>query len=165
MDDQLQQLEDRVGRWLDALGLDLDYRVTRTDEGHLVELKGPDEKLFTQDDGKLLLAFQYLINRVEEKHEGPRVVLEVGDFRERKRKMLASLARETAERVVKAGRKESLGWFNPYERRLIHLSINDFPELASYSLGRDYEKEVFIDLRDQIPADILAETDRKKDRR
>ncbi len=165
MDEQLQQLEDRVGRWLDALGLELDYRITRNDEGHVVELRGPDEKLFLEEDGKLLLAFQYLINRVEERHEGPRVILDAGDFRERKRKLLAGMAREAAMRVEKSGHRESLGWFNPYERRLIHLSINDFTELASYSLGRDYEKELFIDRRDNIPRDILEETDRKKERR
>ena len=165
MDEQLQQLEDRVGRWLDALGLELDYRISRNEEGHLVELKGPDEKLFVQDDGRLLLAFQYLINRVEERHEGPRVILDVGDFRERKRKLLANVAREAAERVERSGNRESLGWFNPYERRLIHLSINDFKELASYSLGRDYEKELFIDRRENIPQDVLAETDRKKGNR
>ena len=70
----VQSLEERVGRWLDALNLDLDYRVTPGEEGNVVELKGPDEGIFLEADGKLLLAFQYLMNRVEERHNGPRVI-------------------------------------------------------------------------------------------
>lgn len=163
-EESLHTLEERVGRWLDALNLDLDYRVSASEEGNLVELKGPDEKLFVDDDGRLLLAFQYLINRVEERHQQPRVILDVGDFRQRKQRGLGRLADDAAIRVLKSGRRESIGVFNPYERRLIHVHISAHPELGSYSLGRDYEKELFIDLKENIPPEAKADYQRKRDR-
>jgi spoIIIJ-associated protein len=161
----VQTLEERVGRWLEALNLDLDYRVKPSEEGNVVELKGPDEGIFLEADGKLLLAFQYLINRVEDRHNGPRVILDVGDFRQKKQSALGRMAEDAAMKVEKSGQRESLGFFNPYERRLIHVTVNQFPGLTSYSLGTDYEKELFVDLKENEPVGAKDAYKSKRPRR
>lgn len=102
--------------------------------------------------GETLDAIQYLtrlvINRGNEGYK--RVSLNIGDYREKRENTLQALARKNAARVRKYGRNVVLDPMNPYERRIIHTTIQEIEGVTSHSVGSDGERKVVISLEEGV---------------
>ncbi len=101
--------------------------------------------------GETLDAIQYLmrlvINRgVEDSKK--RVSLNIGNYREKREATLRGLAAKNAARVKKYGRNVVLDPMNPYERRIIHTTIQEIEGVSSHSVGSDNERKVVITLEE-----------------
>ena len=96
--------------------------------------------------GETLDAIQYLtrlvINRGTEDYR--RVSINVGNYREKRENTLRSLARKNAAKVRKYGRNVVLEPMNPYERRIIHTTLQDIEGVTSHSVGSDGDRKVVI---------------------
>lgn len=133
---------------LDGLGVE-DAKITLTEA---------DETLLIQVDcdnnygavvgrrGETLDAIQYLtrlaINKGGAQYR--RISVNVGDYREKRENTLRALARKNAERVKRYGRNVVLDPMNPYERRLIHTTIQEIEGVESHSVGSDDNRKVVI---------------------
>lgn len=100
--------------------------------------------------GETLDAIQYLTRLVINKGSQGyrRVALNVGDYREKRENTLRALAQKNAARVKKYGRNVVLDPMNPYERRIIHTTIQEIEGVSSHSVGSDSERKVVITLED-----------------
>lgn len=98
--------------------------------------------------GDTLDSLQYLtrlfINRSENNYE--RVTLNVGDYRKKRESTLRSLAQRSAERVKKYGRNVVLDPMNPFDRRIVHTTVQGIEGVSSHSVGSDDERKVIITL-------------------
>lgn len=98
--------------------------------------------------GETLDAIQYLvrlvINRGSETTK--RVSLNIGNYREKRAATLRALAKKNAEKVKKYGRNVVLDPMNPYERRIIHTTIQEIEGVDSHSVGSENERKVVITL-------------------
>jgi len=65
-------------------------------------------------------------------------------FRKRKEKNLREYAQKVARQVHESGRNEILDLMNPYERRIVHIAVNQVPGITSESLGDGFLKRVKI---------------------
>lgn len=102
--------------------------------------------------GETLDAIQYLtrlvINRGSEEYK--RVSINVGDYREKRENTLRSLARKNAAKVRKYGRNVVLEPMNPYERRIIHTTVQEIEGVTSHSVGSDDDRKVVITLEEGV---------------
>ncbi len=102
--------------------------------------------------GETLDAIQYLtrlvINRGSEEYK--RVSINVGNYREKRENTLRSLARKNAAKVRKYGRNVVLEPMNPYERRIIHTTVQDIEGVTSHSVGSDSDRKVVITLEEGV---------------
>jgi spoIIIJ-associated protein len=57
------------------------------------------------------------------------------------------MARFLAERARQSGLDQELGPLNPYERRIVHLTIAEDPTVSSHSVGDAFVKSVIISAR------------------
>ena len=57
---------------------------------------------------------------------------------------LVELVREVASQVQSTGEAKELHPMNPYERRLAHITVRDFEDLASHSVGDAFLKKIII---------------------
>lgn len=100
--------------------------------------------------GETLDAMQRLTRLVVNKGgEGfKRVTINVGNYRERREVTLRDLAKRNADKVKKYGRNMSLDPMNPYERRIIHTTIQSIEGVDSHSEGsdKDSDRRVVISL-------------------
>lgn len=100
--------------------------------------------------GETLDAIQYLtrlvINRGSEDYK--RVSINVGDYREKRENTLRALARKNAAKVKKYGRNVILDPMNPYERRIIHTTVQEIEGVTSHSVGNDDDRKVVITLEE-----------------
>jgi spoIIIJ-associated protein len=82
-------------------------------------------------------ALQYLlslvINKITEQYT--RVVLDVADYRSKREETLQRLARRVADKVAKTRRSITLEPMNPYERRIIHSTLQEYKNIDTQSIG------------------------------
>ncbi|MCI6400401.1 MAG: RNA-binding cell elongation regulator Jag/EloR [Candidatus Fimivicinus sp.] len=102
--------------------------------------------------GETLDALQYLTSLVANRsaEEYIRISLNVGDYREKRDETLRGLARKNANQVLKYGRNVTLEPMNPYERRVIHTTIQEMEGVQSHSVGSDSDRRVVISLEEGV---------------
>ena len=120
--------------------LELTYEIKKKDETIYVIFDGEDKSLLLREDGSLLLAFQHILNKVSPH----KVQADCEFYRRRKEKRLREYAQEVAHQVSETGRKEVLDLMNPYERRIVHIAVNQVPGITSESLGEGFLKRVKV---------------------
>ena len=101
--------------------------------------------------GETLDAIQYLMRLVINKgvdDSKKRVSLNIGNYREKRETTLRNLAAKNAARVKKYGRNVVLDPMNPYERRIIHTTIQEIEGVNSHSVGSDNDRKVVITLEE-----------------
>lgn len=143
---EVQALTDRLLR-----GLGLEVEVTAVDASATieVEVEGPDSDLLLDRRGEALNALQYLLNRIVYRgHKGKKIHVDSGGYRKVREEEIAEIARRTAEKAKARGEECVLSPLNPYERRLVHLALKEFPGVETRSLGDGFLKRVAI-----IPAE------------
>ncbi len=111
---------------------------------------GEDYGIVIGRRGENLDAIQYLTRLVANKYktadEYSRISVNVGNYREKRKNTLRELARKNAEKVLKYGRNVTFEPMNPYERRIIHTTIQEIEGVTSHSVGADAGRRVVITL-------------------
>ena len=122
-------------------------------EGCVLTLNGDDVGFIIGRRGETLDALQYLTglvaNRVDNAYY--RVTIDVGNYREKRDKTLAELARKVGGQAAKTGRKTSLEPMNPYERRIIHTTVQEIEGATSWSVGSEPNRHVVVGPSDDNP--------------
>jgi spoIIIJ-associated protein len=96
--------------------------------------------------GERLSALQHLVNLMLSKEMGTwtRVLVDVEDYRGRRERQLRDLALRAAARVVETGKMLQLEPMPALERRWIHLTLRDNPDVATQSIGEEPNRRVVL---------------------
>jgi predicted RNA-binding protein Jag len=96
--------------------------------------------------GERLSALQHLVNLMLSKEMGSwtRVLVDVEDYRGRRERQLRELAQRAAARVVETGKMLQLEPMPALERRWIHLTLRDHPDVATQSIGEEPNRRVVL---------------------
>ena len=104
-----------------------------TDNGLRLCINAETMGLLIGRRGETLDAMQYLVSLVANKNRKEdgylRVTLDTEGYRSRREETLKRLARKNATHVRQTGRPVSMEPMNPYERRVLHSALQDFPAL------------------------------------
>lgn len=97
--------------------------------------------------GKLLDDIQYLAGLVANSGEKEyfRLTINAGNYRLRREKTLESLAQKVAAKVLKRGSRVVLEPMSPYERRVIHLAIENIEGVKSHSEGEGLNRHIIVE--------------------
>lgn len=132
---------------LRAMGLSEVEVSTVTHENIIqVRLSGDVAGVAIGRHGETLDALQYLAGLAANRGEGDyvRVVLDSGNYRDKRRATLEQLARRLANSALRTGRSTTLEPMNPYERRIIHSAISQIEGVTSASTGEEPNRCVVI---------------------
>lgn len=130
-----------------GLGIEAKFQALSTeDESQVIDIITPESALLIGKQGKNLDALQYLtniaINRDADKRV--RVLLDIEGYRARRKETLVALVKKVADEVRQTGRSVSLEPMNAYERRIVHLTLKEDPDIATESMGEGEERRVVI---------------------
>lgn len=111
-----------------------------------VSVKSEDTGLLIGRDGQNLAAVQYLASRMITRAVGAQVRIQVdaGDYHVRQDSRLQELALSLAEKVKATGKVQTTRPLSAYQRRVIHLALQDDPEVQTRSSGEGALKHVVI---------------------
>jgi len=115
----------------------------------ITEVNEDDKGIIIGKRGNTLDVLQFLLSLIVNKKREAYVktVLNIQDYREKREETLKNLARRTAERCRYYKRKIKLEPMNPYERRVIHSTLQEERDIVTYSEGNDPFRKVVVDLK------------------
>ena len=113
-----------------------------------IDCKPSDAKLLIGKKGQTLEAIQFLLRqmckgtRIEQSH----FLLDVANYRQRRREMIVDQAKEGAVAVLNGESEEvELVSMSAFERRIVHKYLQEhFPELSSNSKGEEPDRRIVI---------------------
>jgi spoIIIJ-associated protein len=112
----------------------------------VLDVDGEDLGLLIGRRGQTLASLQYLLNLIVAKQIGKRAAfgVDVDGYRRRREESLVNLAKRTAARVRGTGRSVTLEPMPPNERRIVHITLADDPNVMTVSIGEGEGRKVAI---------------------
>jgi spoIIIJ-associated protein len=131
----------------DAFDAEASVEVEAVDEETLeAKMTGDDLGLLIGPKGQTLQAVQELTRAVLQKEGpgGPRLRLDVGGYRERRREALSRFTHQIAEQVLSSGTATSLEPMGAADRKVVHDTVNEIDGVTTISEGEDARRRVVI---------------------
>jgi spoIIIJ-associated protein len=149
MNEICQQAQTFLNDVFSGCQLDLDARAAESADGCLLELDGEDASLLRSEGGELLSAVEHLVNQAFGRAlpQGERIICDVQNFRATREAELRAMARHAAERVRTTRSAFTFGPMNSNERRIIHTSLAEEPDLHTESIGEGSARRLKVSLK------------------
>lgn len=140
-----------LSKVFDAMDLKVEIMIDKPEDSNVVsvELKGDDMGVLIGKRGQTLDSLQYLTNLAVNKHAENyvKVKIDTEDYRKRRRETLENLARNIAYKVKRTKRPVSLEPMNPFERRVIHSTLQNDKFVTTHSEGEEPYRHVVVTLK------------------
>ena len=114
-----------------------------------LNVKGDDLSLLIGRRGQTLASLEYIVKLIvagQLKTWLP-LTVDVAEYKKRRYDSLQRLALHLAEDVRDRGRPITLEPMPPNERRIIHLTLADHPDVITHSIGEGETRKVVISLK------------------
>lgn len=133
-----------IKQMIELMTIELDFQISNGKGFLKVDFTGGDYRLMLYQNGNLLNAVQYILNRLFSDVIGKKIYCECEKFRKNREYELTNLAHRYAKTVRRTGKAINLRELNPFERRIIHMTINKYSDLESKSAGDSFQKVITI---------------------
>ncbi len=112
----------------------------------VLNIEGRDLGLLIGHHAETLSALQYLMRAIVNQytHRWMNIVVDVENYRQRRKENLRRLALRMAEQVARTGRPVVLEAMPAADRRLIHIALRDHPDVYTVSVGKEPRRKVTI---------------------
>jgi len=133
------------------MNVSVDIDTEENEEALTLRITGKDSGIIIGRRGETLDALQYLTSLVVNKNreDYKRVTVDIENYRQKREETLVRLANRLAERVVRYRKNVTLEPMNPYERRIIHSSLQNNKMVETYSVGDEPNRKVVITIKQQ----------------
>ncbi len=148
----LKQVEDLSKELFELIGLKPDIEIShdKENEAVLVELKSDDSTgLIIGRRGETILSIQSVLGMMVRQKVGGwvRIVVNIGDWREKQEEQLKELAKTAAERARETGEPQRLYNLSASQRRVIHLTLSEDKDVKTESEGEGRDRHLVISLK------------------
>jgi spoIIIJ-associated protein len=150
VEEQAEVAEEFLAGLLDRMGLSAELDWGEVEGVMYVDVFGGEESeemgLLIGRHGQTLDALQEVVRSAVQRRTQARcrVIVDVEDYRKRRRSQLMEKARSVAARVRRTGRPERLEPMSPYERKIVHDAANEVGGVETASEGEDPQRRVVI---------------------
>jgi spoIIIJ-associated protein len=129
-----------------SLGIEATMEITEDAEAISIVLETEDTGIVIGYHGETLEALQLILSLTLAKENGEfkRVSIEAGDYKKNRTEWLERLALDAKERALSEGREVYLSELKSWERRVVHLLLQDDKEVASESSGEGKDRVLVI---------------------
>jgi spoIIIJ-associated protein len=125
----------------------IEIRSGQPSEETVLEVHAESSALLIGRKGQTLEALQYLVTRIVGERpgtEGPHVVIDVENYRERRRKSLEDMALRLGEKAKRQRKTVTVDALSAADRRIIHTALQDDPWVTTRSLGQGSYRRLLI---------------------
>lgn len=145
MEEKVSELLENI---LGLLGLEGSFEVEEKEEGVFVSIDATEPGKLIGKNGETLAALQLLMNLAMSRQMGmensKRVIVDVSSWRQSKEEDLAHRARGWAERVLETKEAMELDPMPAWQRRIVHMTIEQTPGVTSESVGEGADRHMII---------------------
>jgi spoIIIJ-associated protein len=150
VEQQARVAEEFVAGLIERMGLAAEIDWGEVEGVMYVDVLGGEESegmgLLIGRHGQTLDALQEVVRTAVQRQTQTRcrVIVDVEDYRKRRRSQLVQKARSLAARVKRTGRPERLEPMSPFERKIVHDAANTVEGVETSSEGEDPQRRVVI---------------------
>ena len=139
-------VENFLNNFLNKISSNIEYTVKNENGLVYVNIKGEDSTRLIGYRGEALNALQTLLTTVASKNreESVKVILDIGNYKDARKKTLEELARKVEKTVKKTGKSVTLEPMNAYERKILHTELQNSEFVKTYSVGEGDRRRVVI---------------------
>lgn len=125
---------------------DITYTVSYENDFLNVKIDGDNASKLIGYRGDVLNSLQTILNSIASKHleSKVRVILNIGNYKEKREKALEELADKVSKTVSKTGKSITLEPMVAYERKIIHNRLQQNSHVRTYSIGEEPYRKVVI---------------------
>ena len=127
----------------------LTYTIKVENNNVLIDISGNDTGYLIGYRGEVLNSLQNILTNVISKDFNGkiRVLLNIGGYREKREKDLEILASKIAGSVIKTRKSITLEPMTAYERKIIHLKLQDNDKVETHSVGEEPYRKLVVSLK------------------
>lgn len=142
----LEEVREVLSSVLAGMGFEATVEVYDAHDFIAADVTVDNTALFIGQKGETIDALQYLTNASVYKGRPfiKRIVLDAEGYRQRRVEAVQGLAHRTARRAIREGRPVELPPMNASERRVVHLYLQDNPQVTTASEGNGEDRKVKI---------------------
>ncbi len=141
-----QKAQEVLENILQPFGFETSIEVIEDNDCVTLNIKGDGSGILIGRKGQTLDALQYVVNKIV--HRSPNVtkqiIVDTEGYREKRKETLIELAKRLSERAKTREGPVSTSPLNPFERRIIHLALQDDADLTTKSTGEGIYRSVVI---------------------
>ena len=144
--DILMEVQEYLKNILEGMGLEVSFEVSTKENVTTLKMYSSNNAILIGKNGGNLealtvLARQFIKNITS---NGPRIMLDVEDYKDRQIKKLERFAKNLARDVVRTKTDVEMDNMNSYERRIVHNVLSDFKGVRTESVGEEPNRHVVI---------------------
>lgn len=140
------KLENFLKQFINKISNNISYEISYDSTGLQVQLIGEDSSKLIGYRGETLNAIQVIFSAIASKGKDKpiKVIVDIENYREKRKKTLEELALKIERTVSKTGKKITLEPMTPYERKIIHTQLQDSKYVKTYSIGENSNRRVVV---------------------
>ena len=154
MDNLIEQNKERISTTIKKIVgfMNLDCQVEIQDENG-PELKTTIISVYTPDNARFIIgkngqnlkAFEHLIRAVLLRNNDSRnIVVDINDYKKSRASFVVDTAKQAVSRVRNTQKAEALTPMSAYERRIVHMELASYPDVATESIGDEPQRRIVI---------------------
>jgi spoIIIJ-associated protein len=149
MKKKVEVLNKLVSELLSLMGSNATAEVSydKTGEVFMVDVNAGDETgLLIGKKGETLSSLQTILGIILKQRIGDweRVVVNVGDYRQKEEDYLKNLAFAAAQRAKETGEPQNLYNLKAWQRRVVHMALSEDSEITTESVGEGEERFLVV---------------------
>ena len=112
----------------------------------IISVYTPDNVRFIiGKNGQNLKAFEHLVRAMLLKNNDSRnIVVDVNDYKKSRASFVVDAAKQAVSRVRNTQKAEVLTPMSAYERRIVHMELASYPDVATESIGDEPQRRIVI---------------------
>ncbi len=144
--DVLNEVQEFLKNILEGMGLDVSFEVNTKDDVTTIKMYSSNNPIIIGKNGQNLAALSVIVRQFVKNltSNGPKIILDVEDYKDRQIKRIERLAKNLARDVVRTKVDVEMDNMNSYERRIVHNTLTNFKGVTTESVGEEPNRHVII---------------------
>lgn len=128
---------------------DLNIKLEKKDKKIYIYVNGKNINYLIGYRGETLNYLQLIFSNVANRKLKNKcnVILDIENYREKRKVILEELAEKIAKTVIKNKKKIELEPMSAYERKIIHTKLQNNYKIKTYSIGEEPNRRIVVDLK------------------
>ena len=150
-DAEINDIKSKVDKFVKELiqslpSSDLEYNVEYDNYYIIVNISGKDVSYLIGYRGEVMNALQSILSAFISNNTKHRIrpIVDIGDYKEKRKRTLEELAVKTANTAVRTRRKITFEPMSSYERKIIHAKLQENNKIKTFSVGEEPYRKVVI---------------------
>ena len=124
----------------------IEYEIEEKDNSIFIKITGENASELIGYRGEAIESLQVIVASIinKETTQRIRVIIDILDYKEKRKKTLEDLARRIEKTVIKSGRPYKLEPMNAYERKIIHTALQESKYVTTNSVGEEPHRRIII---------------------